>query len=140
MILSFTCTKCIVYYTFSGCDHSVCASDSTNHARVTSVTLKRWWQSYRSSSGLRLTSSAAAALWYAVLQGGVNKGLLRFYSIFFLSSAYYELTDFSLFTCNCILWDCISSWLYADHSSLLGSKERKKRGSVWSLWRKLVFA
>lgn len=83
MILSFMHVKCIVYYTFSGCDHSVYSSYSTDCARVTSVTLKRWWQSCRSSSGLTLTSNAAAAVWDAGLQGGVSKGLLWFYSSLF---------------------------------------------------------
>lgn len=40
------------------------------------------------------TSNAAAAVWYDGLQGGVNKGLLKFYSNLFLSSVYYELTNF----------------------------------------------
>lgn len=142
MILSFMHAKCIAYYTFSGCDHSVCASYSTNHARVISVTLKRWWQSCRSSSGLMLTSNAAAAVWDAGLQGGVSKGLLRFCSRFFsavsimnwqISVSFYVIVYFGTVFLP-------GSASYADYSSTLENKERMNSGSGWHFLRKLVFA
>lgn len=142
MILSFIHAKCIVYYTFSGCDHSDCASYSTNHARVTCVTLKRWWQSRRSSTGLMLTSNAAAAVWDAGLQGGVSKGLLRFYSSFFaavsimnwqISVSFYVIVYFGAVFLP-------GSASCADYPSILENKDRMNSRSVWHLLRNLMFA
>lgn len=135
-------TKCGVYYTFSGCDHSICASYSTNHARVTSVTLKRWRQSCRSSPGLMLTSNAAAAAWDVGLQGGASKGLLRFYSSFF--SAVSIMNWQISVSCYVIVYFGTlflpGSASYADYSSVLENKERMSSRSMWHLLRKLVFA
>lgn len=141
MTLSFMHTKCKVYYTFSGCDHSICASYSTNHARVTSATLKRWWQSCRSSPGLMLTSNAAAAVWDVGLQGGASKGLLRFYISFFsaVSIMNWQISGF----CYVIVYFGIlflpGGASYADYSDL-ENKERMSSRSMWHLLRKLVFA
>lgn len=88
------------------------------------------------------TSNAAAAVWDASLQGGVSKGLLRFYSSFFsavsimnwqISVSFYVIVYFGTVFLT-------GSASYADYSPILENKERMNSGSVWHLLRKLVFA
>lgn len=143
VMLSFMHAKCLVYYTFSGCDHSVCGSFSTNHARITSVTLKRWWQSCRSSSRLMLCSNAAAAVWDAGLQGEVCKGLLRFCSSIFSSPVSIINRKNSVSFYVIVYFRTVflpGSASYVDYSSVLENKEGMSSRSMWHLLGKLVFA